>query len=537
MAATRRWSRVRELARRADRQHESPALGPSVRPTDTHLAGGHPRVRVVGPSDGRRDAVRIAEPAYTEAIASLGGLPAEAGGPLGGDHRTGIVSEFYLDESARRDEHSYSPDVETLNRLFRTQWNPRGLSLLGFAHSHPPGVPVPSTGDRRYARRLLAALPSLDRLQLPIVEQSRVGNHIARGFAVVDDGSSLPAAQRVSLDTVPDCPTRREPDPATFLRASTSYELAIMANTRVVLVGVGGAAQHAEHLARCGIGELVLVDPDRVEPPNVATQQAYLRDAGRSKVGALAERLTDISPILRVAAVPHSVQQLDLPTLRMLLHRPLFPGEPIAPRLTVTCGFTDDFWTQAEVARIALQEGTPLLAGQVYEQGCGAEIVFVAPGHTAACHRCVLGSRYYSYLAGFRNDVTSAGAPLFATERLNATKAIVMMAMVHGLHPDADRGHPATARFSTLFETIRERNLIQIRLTPDFESILGVSVFERTLTGADSTRVVCDETLWHPQTPTAHPPCPDCGGTGDLAQLAGTNIAPLTRPENTERTP
>ena len=400
----------------------------------------------------------------------------------------------------------------------------------------------PPTGDRRYARDLLIALPALDRLYLPIVQSAADGPFALRGFAASSRGSGLPAIHRTRLRILGSRSSTPTPNLEVFARVKDAYDLALLASTRVVIVGAGGSAAYAEHLARCGVGEIVLIDPDTVEAPNIATQQTYLSDIGRPKVDAIAGRLVDISPVVEVATVQARFEDLHPATLRMLLHRPLRSGVQRFPRHTLLCAFTDDFWTQAETARVALQEGVPLLAAQVYKNGAAAEIVFVATGRTPACHRCVLRTRYEAFLDGFTNDVGSSGTPLYATERLNATKALVTMSMLHSLHPEAEAEHPAAARHRAVFERIGDRNLVQIRLDPDLKENLGLGVFDRALAGADTDRIVCDDTLWLPQQPedgssTGRGPCPDCGGIGDLSRLVGEQIDPLDRTLNNDREP
>lgn len=118
---------------------------------------------------------------------TIGRRPAESGGPLGVDQE-GVVVRFRFDDLAYVDGAIYRPDVPSLNRLFRTAWNPRGFRLGGFVHSHPRGLIAPSEGDRIYAARLLEVLPRLERLYLPIVQTSGDGGRFAlRAFVAERD--------------------------------------------------------------------------------------------------------------------------------------------------------------------------------------------------------------------------------------------------------------------------------------------------------------------------------------------------------------
>jgi bacteriocin biosynthesis cyclodehydratase domain-containing protein len=66
-----------------------------------------------------------------------------------------------------------------------------------------------------------------------------------------------------------------------------------LATSRVALLGLGGLGSWAAYgLASCGVGELVLVDGDVVEPSNFNRQILYReRDVGRAKAAVAAEAL------------------------------------------------------------------------------------------------------------------------------------------------------------------------------------------------------------------------------------------------------
>jgi bacteriocin biosynthesis cyclodehydratase domain-containing protein len=75
--------------------------------------------------------------------------------------------------------------------------------------------------------------------------------------------------------------------------------------SRVVVLGVGGlGGWSAWSLACCGIGEMVLIDGDRVERSNLNRQTLYREaDIGRPKTEAAAERLGEFNSAMRIEAI------------------------------------------------------------------------------------------------------------------------------------------------------------------------------------------------------------------------------------------
>lgn len=78
-----------------------------------------------------------------------------------------------------------------------------------------------------------------------------------------------------------------------------------LAKSRVAVFGLGGVGSWcAEGLCRSGIGELALIDQDTVGESNINRQLVATYSAlGKSKAEAMAERLLDINPELRVFPV------------------------------------------------------------------------------------------------------------------------------------------------------------------------------------------------------------------------------------------
>src|SRR5262249_45172427 len=376
-----------------------------------------------------RPRLQITRSVMEEIRKTIGGKPAEQGGVLGGSRKDGVVRHFYFDEGAARTGITYSPNVTTINKLLIEEGNPMEINLLGFVHSHP-GLRQPSKGDLEYARKILAAIPELRRLYLPIViTESDSGCYELIAFAAVREKEDvrLEELELAVIDSEENKP--KENLPETFRRVRGAYDLDRLAHSRVIYVGAGGAASFIEDVARTGLGEHVLIDSDVVSESNIATQQVYRKDIGRPKVDCIAERIRDINPNANVVRIRRSLDDIEDAEFKELALKPLTHERPQA---TLLCGFTDNFEAQARVNRLSLHFGIPSLCAQVYLEGRGAEITFTYPGVTPACHRCVLSSRYNAHLEdGYKNTVTSDGTPIFATTRLNALKGFIAMAMLH----------------------------------------------------------------------------------------------------------
>lgn len=82
-------------------------------------------------------------------------------------------------------------------------------------------------------------------------------------------------------------------------------KMARLARCRVALFGVGGVGGHcAEALARCGIGQFLLVDRDTVSLSNMNRQAVALHSTiGQRKVDVMRGRILDINPAARVETI------------------------------------------------------------------------------------------------------------------------------------------------------------------------------------------------------------------------------------------
>lgn len=71
-----------------------------------------------------------------------------------------------------------------------------------------------------------------------------------------------------------------------------------LAQTSVAVIGLGGVGSYsAEALARSGIGKLILIDFDVIEPTNINRQILALQSTiGKPKVEVMQQRILDINP-------------------------------------------------------------------------------------------------------------------------------------------------------------------------------------------------------------------------------------------------
>jgi molybdopterin/thiamine biosynthesis adenylyltransferase len=82
---------------------------------------------------------------------------------------------------------------------------------------------------------------------------------------------------------------------------------------RVLILGVGGLGSWTSYaLLCCGVGELVLLDGDRVEESNFNRQILYReRDVGRLKVEAAAEALAEFDSTCRLTPVARRLESVE----------------------------------------------------------------------------------------------------------------------------------------------------------------------------------------------------------------------------------
>jgi sulfur carrier protein ThiS adenylyltransferase len=115
-----------------------------------------------------------------------------------------------------------------------------------------------------------------------------------KGHETIDDGDEVVLIRRGEVP---------EPDELETLLVSrhTPGVHRRIKEARVGVAGLGGlGSQVAIAMARMGVGQLVLVDYDVVEPSNLNRQQYFIDQIGERKVAALSETLQRINPCVEL---------------------------------------------------------------------------------------------------------------------------------------------------------------------------------------------------------------------------------------------
>lgn len=285
-------------------------------------------------------------------------------------------------------------------------------------------------------------------------------------------------------------------------KIKASVDTDALKQTAIFAVGSGGANNIYENLIRVGVGKLTVIDFDQVGLSNLVTQGWYGDQLGKPKVEALWENAARLLPNPESRARTLDFVQGDF--LKMSDE----DLEHLAANADLLMFMADDFYAQARGNRLALKLQKPAIFAMMYEKARCCEVTFIIPGVTPACHRCATSNRYEAYLARqYSNDVTSDGSLIFQTHAINSVIGMIALAILHNDKPGYE--------FSGWFGSNWEKNLLQFRLSPKYQSKLFQRVF-------GAPQAFCFDTVWQtiePECPPKYAPCPDCGGVGDLRKV------------------
>jgi adenylyltransferase/sulfurtransferase len=199
------------------------------------------------------------------------------------------------------------------------------------------------------------------------------------------------------------------------LRLIPWWDQSRLRRARVLVVGAGALGNEVlKNLALVGVGEIFVIDFDRVESANL-TRSVLFRsvDRGRPKVDVAAEVLRDMNPDVRITAI-HGNVLTDV-------------GLGLFRDMDVVIGCLDNREARLWVNRSCWKVTTPWIDGGIQEIN-GVVKVFVPPD--SACYECAMNENDYR-LINLRYS-----CPLLRREDLLAGKvptAPTIASMIGGL--------------------------------------------------------------------------------------------------------
>ena len=137
---------------------------------------------------------------------------------------------------------------------------------------------------------------------------------IVNGFPT-PDGQALRDGDVLSLIVKGRAPSAEECEALLVSRHTPGVHAKLKAG-RVAVCGLGGLGSSiAMHLARCGVGNLLLIDYDVVEPSNLNRQQYFVSQIGMRKTDALRQLVGMANPYVQVQTQAVRLDADNIPAL------------------------------------------------------------------------------------------------------------------------------------------------------------------------------------------------------------------------------
>jgi len=179
-------------------------------------------------------------------------------------------------------------------------------------------------------------------------------------------------------------PARAQVGPAAAAGASPAPRPARLRDHAVMLVGAGGniGSHLVPHLARMGLGRIVLCDPDTYGAENLTTQAIGPPAIGQPKAQVQREVVTQLDPEADAVAIGRLVQ--DVPRGQL--------------RVGVLLACVDNRATRLYLNQTAFRLGVPWVDAAVEPDGLLVRVSVVKPGPSAGCLECAWSDRDYALL-------------------------------------------------------------------------------------------------------------------------------------------
>lgn len=146
--------------------------------------------------------------------------------------------------------------------------------------------------------------------------------------------------------------------------------------SKVLMIGAGGLGSAAAlYIASAGVGQLTVVDHDKVEATNLQRQIAHtLARLGQFKADSIAQAIAEINPDVQVTAVTRRAEEALL--------------DELTAQADVVLDCTDNFATRHAINRATVKHRKPLVSGAALKFD-GQVSVFDTRQPDAPCYACI----------------------------------------------------------------------------------------------------------------------------------------------------
>lgn len=163
-------------------------------------------------------------------------------------------------------------------------------------------------------------------------------------------------------------------------RRQSLIETSIIQDASVCIIGLGtGGIQIALDLAKAGVANFKLIDPQRLEVGNVSRHSAGISLVGRRKVAAAKDLLLEKNPLAEVEiyAVSVAAEQRELLV-------------SLVGNSTVVICATDNRQSKLLINELCVKLRKPVIFGGAFRRAYGGQVFRLRPGESACYHCFVL---------------------------------------------------------------------------------------------------------------------------------------------------
>lgn len=158
-------------------------------------------------------------------------------------------------------------------------------------------------------------------------------------------------------------------------------ETGLLSNSSVLIFGLGtGGIQIVINLAKCGVGNFHLVDPDRLKIGNICRHQAGLSHIGRKKVLVARDLLLEKNPEVKISTHPIRADESNRDQLQKMVKNADL----------IICA-TDNRESKLLINAIGVEAKKTMFFSGAFRRAYGGQILRVYPTETACYHCFLLG--------------------------------------------------------------------------------------------------------------------------------------------------